>query len=146
MASGNIESYYQLVEEDIVKKVVDKTLFDDFMGKLKAFIEDRDESGVHDALNEDDFWDVDDEDEEYLALAKAYKALRNDFNKKTRLSISYVYLDGEGDAYDDVDTDDWYWELDEDDVWIPKKMTAKAKAFEKKYGSIDTDQRHSRYG
>ena len=39
-----------------------------------------------------------------------------------------------------------YWELDEDDVWIPKKMTDKAKAFQEKYGNIDTDQRHSQFG
>lgn len=31
MPMGNIESYHQLVADDIVKKVVDKTLYDDFM-------------------------------------------------------------------------------------------------------------------
>ena len=60
--------------------------------------------------------------------------------------IDYVYLDGEGDCYDDLDTDKWYWELDESDVWLPRKMTAKAKAFQEKYGDIDTDQRHSTFG
>lgn len=148
MSMGNIESYHQLVAEDIVKKVVDKTLYDDFMGKLKTFVENHDDSdcGVHDALNEGDFWNVDDEDEDWKALEKSYEAIRNDFEEKTGMSISYVYLSGDGDCYDDVATDEWYWELDEDDVWLPRKMTDKAKAFQEKYGSIDTDQRHSRFG
>lgn len=147
MSMGNIESFHQIVEADTVKKVVDKELYDDFMKKLNAFTENHSESGTHDALNEDDFWDdVDDEDEEYKALDQAYKALRNDFEEKTGMSISYVYLDGDGDCYDDLDTDEWYWELDESDVWLPRKMTDKAKAFQEKYGEIDTDQRHSTFG
>jgi hypothetical protein len=143
---GNIISFHQIVADDIVKKVVGKKLYDDFMEKHQAFVKDRDESAVHDALNEGDFWDVDDEDEEYKALDKAYEALHNAFEEKTGMSLSYIYLDGDGDCYDDLDTDEWYWELDEDDVWLPRKLTAKAKAFQKKYGDIDTDQRFSVYG
>lgn len=146
MSMGNIESFHQIVADDIVKKVVDKELYDDFKKKLQAFIEDHESSAVHDALNEGDFWDVDDEDEAYKALDKAYEALRNDFEEKTGMSISYVYLSGDGDCYDDLDTDEWYWELDDSDVWLPRKMTDKAKAFQEKYGAIDTDQRHSRFG
>jgi len=146
MPMGNIESFHQIVADDIVKKVVGKKLYDGFMKKLSAFTEDRDNSAVHDALNEGDFWDVDYEDEAYKALDQAYQALRDDFEEKTGMSISYVYLDGDGDCYDDVETDKWYWELDESDVWLPRKMTAKAKAFQEKYGNIDTDQRHSRCG
>jgi len=146
MSMGNIESYHQIVADDIVKKVVGKKLYDGFMKKLKAFVDDRDESAVHDALNEGDFWDVDDEDEAWKELDQAYQAIRNDFEEKTGMSISYVYLDGDGDCYDDLDTDEWYWELDEFDVWLPRQMTDKAKAFQEKYGAIDTDQRHSRFG
>lgn len=146
MSMGNIESFHQIVADDIVKKAVDKTLYDDFKKKLQAFIEDHESSSVHDALNEGDFWDVDDEDEAYKALDQAYEAIRNNFEEKTGMSISYVYLDGDGDCYDDLDTDEWYWELDESDVWLPRKMTDKAKAFQEKYGAIDTDQRHSKFG
>ena len=146
MSMGNIESLHQLVSENIVKKVVGKKLYDGFIKKLQSFTEDRDASAVHDALNEGDFWDVDCEDEAWQELDQAYDALRDAFEEKTGMSISYVYLDGDGDCYDDVDTDEWYWELDEDDVWIPKKMTDKAKAFQEKYGNIDTDQRHSTFG
>lgn len=146
MSMGNIESYHQIVADDIVKKVVEKKLYDGFMKKLKAFVEDRDESAVHDALNEGDFWDVDDEDEEYKALDQAYGALRDAFEENTGMSISYVYLSGDGDCYDDLDSDEWYWELDESDVWLPRKLTDKAKAFQEKYGKIDTDQRHSTFG
>lgn len=145
MSMGNIESFHQIVAADIVKKVVDKELYDDFMKKLSAFTEDRDNSAVHDALNEGDFWDVDDEDEAYKALDQAYQALRDHFEEKTGMSISYVYLDGDGDCYDDLDSG-WYWELNESDVWLPRKLTDKAKAFQEKYGAIDTDQRHSRFG
>ncbi len=145
MSMGNIESFHQIVAADIVKKVVDKELYDDFNKKHQAFIEDRDNSAVHDALNEGDFWDVDYEDEAYKALDQAYQALRNDFEEKTGMSISYVYLGDDGDCYDDLDTG-WYWELDESDVWLPRKLTDKAKAFQEKYGAIDTDQRHSRFG
>lgn len=146
MSMGNIESFHQIVEDDIVKKVVDKELYDDFKKKHQAFIEDHDSSAVHDALNEDDFWDVDDEDEAWKELDQAYQALCNDFEEKTGMTIYYVYLSGDGDCYDDLDTDEWYWELDESDVWLPRKMTDKAKAFQEKYGDIDTDQRHSRFG
>lgn len=147
MSMGNIESFHQIVAADTVKKVVDKELYDDFMKKLNAFTEEHSKCGTHDALNEGDFWDdVDDEDEEYKALDKAYQALRNDFEEKTGITIYYVYLDGDGDCYDDLDTDEWYWELEESDVWLPRKLTAKAKAFQEKYGEIDTDQRHSRFG
>ena len=147
MSMGNIESYHQIVEDDIVKKVVDKTLYDDFKKKLQAFIEDHNSSAVHDALNEDDFWDdFDDEDEAWKELDKAYEALCDDFEEKTGMTLYYVYLSGDGDCYDDLDTDEWYWELDESDVWLPRKMTDKAKAFQEKYGAIDTDQRHSEFG
>lgn len=146
MAMGNIESYHQLVADKTVKKVVGKKLYDGFMKKLNAFTEDRDNRAVHDALSEGDFWGVDDEDEAWKELVQAYTALRDAFKEKTRMPISYVYLDGDGDCYDDVETDKWYWELDYTDVWIPRKMTAKAKAFQEKYGNIDTDQRHSRCG
>lgn len=146
MSMGNIESFHQIVADDTVKKVVDKKLYDDFKKKHQAFIEDHESSAVHDALNEGDFWDVDDEDEAYKELDQAYQAIRNDFEEKTGMSISYVYLDGDGDCYDDLDTCEWYWELDEDDVWLPRKMTDKAKAFQEKYGAIDTDQRHSTFG
>jgi hypothetical protein len=143
---GNIESYHQIVADDIVKKVVGKKLYDGFVKKLQAFAEDRDASAVHDALNEGDFWDVDDEDDAWKELDRAYEALLDAFKEKTGMSISYVYLSGDGDCYDDLDTDEWYWELDESDVWLPRKMTDKAKAFQEKYGEIDTDQRHSRFG
>jgi hypothetical protein len=143
---GNIESFHQIVAADIVKKVVDKELYDDFMKKVNTFIEDHQCSAVHDALNEGDFWDVDDEDEAWKELDKAYEALCDDFEEKTGMTIYYVYLSGDGDCYDDLDTDEWYWELDESDVWLPRKMTDKAKAFQEKYGAIDTDQRHSRFG
>jgi hypothetical protein len=143
---GNIESYHQLVDGNIVKKVVGKKLYDAFMKKHESFVEDSDESAVNDALNEGDFWDVDCDDEDYKALDQAYDALRDAFEEKTGMSISYVYLDGDGDCYDDLDTDEWYWELDESDVWLPRKLTAKAKAFQEKYGNIDTDQRHSQFG
>lgn len=146
MSMGNIESYHQIVADDIVKKVVGKELYDDFKKKLQAVIEDHTSSAVHDALNEGDFWDVDDEDEAWKELDQAYGALRDAFKEKTGMTIYYVYLSGDGDCYDDLDTYEWYWELDESDVWCPRKLTAKAKAFQEKYGKIDTDQRHSTFG
>ena len=146
MSMGNIESYHQLVDEKIVKKVIGKKLYDDFMEKLSAFTDEHEESAVNDALNEGDFCDVDDEDDDWKELDKAYEALRDAFEEKTGMSIFYVYFSGDGDCYDDVETNEWYWELDEDDVWIPKRMTDKAKAFQEKYGAIDTDQRHSEFG
>lgn len=146
MPCGNIESYHQLVKEKIVKKVVGKKLYDVFMKKHTAFIENHDGCAVNAALNEDDFGNVDIEDETWKELVQAYESLRNAFEEKTGMTISYSYLYGDGDDYDDVDTDKWYWELNVDDVWIPKKMTDKAKAFEEKYGYIDTDQRHSKFG
>ena len=146
MPMGNIESYHQLVADDIVKKVVDKTLYDDFMKKLNAFTEEHGACSTHTALNNGDFLGFDDNDESWLELDKAYEALYDDFEEKTGMTLSYVYLSGEGDCYDDVETNEWYWELEEDDVWVPRKMTDKAMAFQEKYGSIDTDQRHSTFG
>lgn len=146
MSMGNIESYHQIVADDIVKKVVGKKLYDTFMEKLSDFTDEHGDGSTHLALNEGDFDDFDDEDKNWKELDKAYEALCDDFEEKTGMSIYYVYLSGNGDCYDDVSTDEWYWELDDDDVWIPKKMTDKAKAFQEKYGNIDTDQRHSEFG
>ena len=146
MSMGNIESFHQIVDEKIVKKVVGTKLYNAFMDKLTDFTDEHGEDATNDALNEGDFWDVDSEDEAWQELNEAYEDLCSAFEEKTGMSISYVYFSGDGDCYDDVETDEWYWELDEDDVWIPKKMTDKAKAFQEKYGNIDTDQRHSQFG
>ena len=64
------------------------------------------------------------------------------------MDLTPLFTDGDGDCYDDLESNEWYWELDSRDVWVPRKMTPKAAAFVKKYGdsAIDTDNRFSRYG
>ena len=61
------------------------------------------------------------------------------------MNISFVYFSGDGDFYDTIQSNTWNWELNYEDVWIPKKLTKKAKEFQQKYGNIGLDQRFSIY-
>lgn len=159
MSMGNIESYYQVVPEKIVKKVVGSKAIQDYGAKLKLLkgvvpetyvgsnpinISD---SAIHDELNGDGYSDIDPESKEWLDFKKAYDKVCDTFEKKTGLGLYALYTEGDGDCYDDLDADKWYWAIPGGDVWV-RKTTRKANAFLKKYGddAIDTDQRFSRYG
>ena len=152
MSMGNIESYHQTVDEKLVKKVVGAKLFNDFMKKFDKFSEDNGAAEMSDALNEgcDEFnegcCDFDQEDEAWVKVKEAYDNVTEAFKEKTGMTVSFIYFTGDGDCYDDLDSCEWYWELNDSDVWVPKTLTKKAEEFQKKYGNIDTDQRFSCYG
>ncbi len=152
MSMGNIESYHQIVEEKIVKKVVGAKLFNAFKKKFDKFAEDEGAADMSDALNDgqDGFNDgccsFDPTDEAWVKVREAYDKVTEAFEEKTGMTVSFIYFTGDGDCYDDLDSDEWYWELNPRDVWVPKKLTKKAKDFQEKYGNIDTDQRFSCYG
>ena len=152
MSMGNIESYHQTVDEKLVKKVVGAKLFNDFMKKFDKFSEDNGAAEMSDALNEgcDGFnegcCDFDQEEEAWVKVKEAYDNVTEAFKEKTGMTVSFIYFTGDGDCYDDLDSCEWYWELNDSDVWVPKTLTKKAEEFQKKYGNIDTDQRFSCYG
>ena len=152
MSMGNIESYHQIVEEELVKKVVGTKLFNAFKKLFDKFAEDNGATEMSDALNEgsDEFnegcCDFDQEDEAWVKVKEAYDKVTEAFNEKTGMTVNLIWFTGDGDCYDDLDSCEWYWELNEDDVWVPKKLTKKAEEFQKKYGNIDKDQRFSCYG
>ena len=152
MSMGNIESFHQIVEEKLVKKVVGAKLFNAFKKKFDNAPEEYGSPEMSDALNDgNDVYnegscDFDQENEKWVEIRKAYDKVVNTFNEKTGMNISFVYFSGDGDFYDTIDSNTWNWELNYEDVWIPKKLTKKAKAFQEKYGNIDLDQRFSIYG
>ena len=152
MSMGNIESYHQTVDEKLVKKVVGAKLFNAFKKLFDKFAEDNGAAEMSDALNEgsDEFnegcCDFDQEDEAWVKVKEAYDNVTEAFKEKTGMTVSFIYFTGDGDCYDDLDSCEWYWELNDSDVWVPKTLTKKAEEFQKKYGNIDTDQRFSCYG
>ncbi len=152
MSMGNIESYHQTVDEKLVKKVVGTKLFNAFKKLFNKFAEDNGAAEMSDALNEgsDEFnegcCDFDQEEEAWVKVKEAYDKVTAAFNEKTGMTVNLIYFTGDGDCYDDLDSCEWYWELNYSDVWVPKKLTKKAEEFQKKYGNIDTDQRFSCYG
>lgn len=152
MSMGNIESFHQIVEETLVKKVVGAKLFNVFKKKFDNAPEEYGSPEMSDALNDgNDVYnegscDFDQENEKWVEIRKAYDKVVNTFKEKTGMNISFVYFSGDGDFYDTIDSNTWNWELNYEDVWIPKKLTKKAKAFQEKYGNIDLDQRFSIYG
>ena len=152
MSMGNIESYHQTVEENLVKKVVGAKLFNDFKKKFDKFAEDEGAAEMSDALNDggdgfnDGCCDFDQEDENWVKVKEAYNKVKEAFKKNTGMTVSFIYFTGDGDCYDDLDSCTWYWEINYRDVWVPKKLTKKALEFQKKYGNIDKDQRFSCYG
>ena len=148
---GNIESYYQLVPETVLKKVVGAKLLKKYTQALTALLNEDSvsDAGVNDA-NEGDFWEFDDESPAWVDYAAARDELTNEFHRKTNMGICPLYTDGDGDCYDDLDTHKWYWMLAEDEVWV-RKLTPEAAEFCKKYGTkktsaINFDQRFSCYG
>ena len=150
MSMGNIESYYQVVPEKIVKKVVGAKAVQDYGVKLevlKAAGTDICDSAVHDELEGNGYGTIDPESKEWLDFTKAYDKVCEIFKKKTGLNLYALYTEGDGDCYDDLESDKWYWAIPERDVWV-RKTTKKADEFMKKYGdsAIDTDQRFSIYG
>lgn len=159
MSMGNIESYHQVVPENIVTKVVGKKAIKDYSDKLETlkgvdvenFVGSRhrkvNDSDINEALDDDCCGDIDPESKEWLDFKKAYDNVCDTFEKKTGLRLYALYTDGDGDCYDDLKTNKWYWVIPERDVWV-RTTTEKAKAFLKKYGNsaIETDQRHSRFG
>ena len=152
MSMGNIESYHQTVDEKLVKKVVGTKLFNAFKKLFDKFAEDNGAAEMSDALNEgsDEFnegcCDFDQEEEAWVKVKEAYDKVTEAFNEKTGMTVNLIYFTGDGDCYDDLDSCEWYWELNYSDVWVPKKLTKKAEEFQKKYGNIDTDQRFSCFG
>lgn len=152
MSMGNIESYHQTVDEKLVKKVVGAKLFNAFKKLFDKFAEDYGAPEMSDALNEgcDGFnegcCDFDMTEEAWVKVKEAYDKVTEAFKEKTGMTVSFIYFTGDGDCYDDLDSCEWYWELNERDVWAPKKLTKKALEFQNKYGNIDKDQRFSCYG
>lgn len=152
MSMGNIESYHQIVDEKIVKKVVGAKLFNVFKKKFDTATEEYGSPEMSDALNDgndgynEGSCDFDQEEESWVKIRAAYDKVVNTFKEKTGMNISFVYFSGDGDFYDTIDSNTWNWELDYTDVWIPKKLTKKAKEFQQKYGNIGLDQRFSIYG
>lgn len=152
MSMGNIESYHQIVDEKIVKKVVGAKLFNGFKKLFDKFAEDNEAAEISDALNDGDDGfnegrcDFDQEDEAGVKVKEAYNKVTEAFKEKTGMTVNLIWFTGDGDCYDDLNSCKWYWELNFRDVWIPKKLTKKAENFQKKYGNIDTDQRFSCYG
>lgn len=159
MSMGNIESYHQTVDEKLVKKVVGAKVFNAFKKKFDTFKEKGDSDGdtygeadMSDALNDggDGFNDgccgFDPEDKNWVKVREAYDKVTEAFKEKTGMTVNLIWFTGDGDCYDDLDSCEWYWELNFSDVWVPKKLTKKAEEFQKKYGNIDTDQRFSCYG
>lgn len=152
MSMGNIESYHQIVEEKLVKKVVGAKLFTAFKKLFDKFAEDNGAAEMSDALNEgsDEFnegcCDFDQEEEAWVKVKEAYDKVTEAFKEKTGMTVNLIWFTGDGDCYDDLDSCEWYWELNDSDVWVPKTLTKKAEEFQKKYGNIDTDQRFSCFG
>ena len=151
MSMGNIESYHQIVEEKLVKKVVGAKLFNAFKKKFDNAPEEYGSPEMSDALNDgndcynEGSCDFDQENEKWVEVRKAYDKVVSTFKEKTGMNISFVYFSGDGDCYDDITSNTWNWELNYTDVWIPKKLTKKAKEFQQKYGNIGLDQRFSIY-
>ena len=151
MSMGNIESFHQIVDENLVKKVVGETLFNVFKNKFDNAPEEYGSPEMSDALNDgndgynEGSCDFDQENEKWVEIRKAYDKVVNTFKEKTGMNISFVYFSGDGDFYDTIDSNTWNWELNYTDVWIPKKLTKKAKEFQQKYGNIGLDQRFSIY-
>lgn len=152
MPMGNIESYHNIVDEKLVKKVVGAKLFNAFKKLLDNAPDEYGECEMSDALNDgqdgynEGGCDFDQEEESWVAIREAYDKVVNTFKEKTGMNISFIYFSGDGNCYDDIGADTWNWDLNYRDVWVPKKLTKKAEAFQKKYGQIDTDQRFSVYG
>lgn len=152
MSMGNIESYHQIVEEKLVKKVVGEKLFNAFKKLFDKFAEDNGAAEMSDALNEgnDEFndgcCDFDQEEEAWVKVKEAYNKVTEAFKEKTGMTVNLIWFTGDGDCYDDLDSCTWYWELNDSDVWVPKKLTKKAEEFQKKYGNIDKDKRFSCFG
>ena len=151
MSMGNIESYHQIVEENLVKKVVGAKLFNVFKKKFDNAPEEYGSPEMSDALNDgNDVYnegscDFDQEEESWVEVRNAYDKVVSTFKEKTGMNISFVYFSGDGDFYDTIKSNTWNWELNYTDVWIPKKLTKKAKEFQQKYGNIGLDQRFSIY-
>lgn len=153
MSMGNIESFHQIVDEKIVKKVVGAKLFNVFKKKFDTATEEYGSPEMSDALNDgNDGYNEgacnfdQEEDESWVKIRAAYDKVVNTFKEKTGMNISFVYFSGDGDFYDTIKSNTWNWELNYTDVWIPKKLTKKAKEFQQKYGNIGLDQRFSIYG
>ena len=152
MSMGNIESYHQIVDEKIVKKVVGAKVFNVFKKTFDTATEEYGSPEMSDAFNDgNDGYNEgacnfdQEEDESWVKIRAAYDKVVNTFNEKTGMNISFVYFSGDGDFYDTIDSNTWNWELNYTDVWIPKKLTKKAKEFQQKYGNIGLDQRFSIY-
>ena len=151
MSMGNIESYNQIVEENLVKKVVGAKLFNVFKKLFDTATEEYGSPEMSDALNDgndcynEGACNFDQENEKWVEVRKAYDKVVSTFKEKTGMNISFVYFSGDGDFYDTIESNTWNWELNYTDVWIPKKLTKKAKEFQQKYGNIGLDQRFSIY-
>lgn len=150
MSMGNIEGYHQVVPDKIVTKVVGKKAIKDYSDKLnalKASGTDICDSAVNDELNDEGYGTIDRESKEWLDFKKAYDKVCDTFEKKTGLGLYALYTEGDGDCYDDLKSETWFWVIPERDVWV-HRTTKKANEFLKKYGNgaIEPNQRFSTYG
>lgn len=153
MSMGNIESYLHVVPENIVKKVVGKRIYDAYQAAYKAVTSDPAEctdSDLKEAMNDGQLVHDDEASDEWNAFVKAYDDLTDTFKEKTGLTLCAEYTDGDGDCYDDLETNTWYWHIPDSQVYI-QQLTPAASEFQKKYGTtkvsaIELNQRFSRYG
>ena len=152
MSMGNIESFHQLVDEKVMKKVVGAKVFNGFKKLFDNAPSEYGAAEMSDALNDgqdgynEGACDFDQDEETWVEIRAAYDKVVNTFKEKTGMYISFIYFSGDGDCYDDIEDGSWNWEIPCSDVWVPKKLTKKALEFQKKYGNIDKDQRFSIYG
>ena len=148
MSMGNIESFHQIVPEKTLITVVGKALVNKWHEAKDAITNSLGicDSTLADYLNGEGN-DIDADSKEWIAFEKVHNRLLSKFKEKTGLDLVPMYTDGDGDCYDDLEAETWYWELDISDVWV-RKMTPTASKFIKTYGNdaINTDCRFSRYG
>ena len=148
MSMGNIESYYQVVPDAVVKKVVGAKVYDAYTKAINALTA----SGMDDYEINDNLEDGLDKEHspEWEAYLDAYETLTNTFKVKTNMALYAEYTSGDGDCYDDLEVNEWYWCIPEAAVW-KREMTTAAEAFMKQYSTkkqvaIERDCRFSRYG
>lgn len=126
MPMGNADNRYQVVDSDAVRKAVGDEVFERFMDRFGELVShakavELDESDINLAL-QGEMCGFGEELTYWKHVADAYKELRAIFHESTGMCISYMFTSGEGDYYDDLSPETWYWtiphrrRLDKDDV------------------------------
>lgn len=150
MPMGNADNRYQVVDSDAVRKAVGDEVFERFMDRFGELVShakavELDESDINLAL-QGEMCGFGEELTYWKHVADAYKELRAIFHESTGMCISYMFTSGEGDYYDDLSPETWYWTIPTDDVWI-RTMSPSMKSFIEKFGKcVDFDQRFSEFG